>query len=152
MTKLNHFILWCKNWYEPIDKNENVFDTLKRVLKLDGYEFVQTRGNVLHIVLNYMDELRDSGVINTSHSYLRFAVWHDNIAKNMTYFNNNYEEALIYTIRNFFAFEITSCDIPLYAPIYSRKLYKMGLTHSNKSGITYKEMNRATKHNYRWAA
>jgi hypothetical protein len=49
--RLNNFILWCKNWYSPIDKNMNVFDQAKAALYLDGYEFIQNKHDIMNIIL-----------------------------------------------------------------------------------------------------
>ena len=39
--RLNNFILWCKNWYVPVNKNMNIFDQVKAALYLDGYIFIR---------------------------------------------------------------------------------------------------------------
>lgn len=39
MNNLNNFILYCKNWYLPVDLNISKFEFIKKILKLDGYEF-----------------------------------------------------------------------------------------------------------------
>lgn len=90
-VRLNHFILWCKGWYEhaPITtssyiefkkkyKERTDFDDVKRILKLDGYEYIRTNSDVLCILLNYIDELIDKGVLSGI-SELRMLNWNQNI-------------------------------------------------------------------------
>ena len=36
-VKLNNFILWCKNWYLPIDKEMDIITQAKKILVLDEY-------------------------------------------------------------------------------------------------------------------
>ena len=36
-VRLNNFILWCKNWYQPIDKEMDIITQAKKILSLDGY-------------------------------------------------------------------------------------------------------------------
>lgn len=51
----------------------------------------------------------------------------------------NYNEALLYRIRNFFAFECNK--LPLNPPIYSRKIYKLGFIAPTNFGNSYKLAN-----------
>lgn len=50
--KLNNFILWCKNWYQPIDSRMNVVTQAQKILTLDGY---LSCNNPIYITLNYID-------------------------------------------------------------------------------------------------
>lgn len=36
-VRLNNFILWCKNWYQPIDNKMDIITQAKKILTLDGY-------------------------------------------------------------------------------------------------------------------
>lgn len=146
--RLNHFILWCKHWYEPLDKNEDLFTTAKRVLYLDDYCQVQNNSDVLNIALGYIDDMVECGKFNRNNS-LRMLVWHQDIQKNRHYFNMSYEEALLLNIRNFLAFDAEKLN--LTPPVYSKRVRKLGLTMTNKPGMTYKEMNNLTK-GFKWAA
>ena len=55
-TSLNHFILYCKGWYEITD---NKFEDLKKILQLDDF-IPSTESDVLSIVLNrYEKDFKD---------------------------------------------------------------------------------------------
>lgn len=36
-VQLNNFILWCKNWYQPIDNNMDIVTEAQKILTLDDY-------------------------------------------------------------------------------------------------------------------
>lgn len=139
-VRLNNFILWCKGWYEPVNEKDTVFDCALRALNLDGY-ICATTNNVNGIVLNFIDDIIDNGIIDSRHGPLRAFNWHKSIIENMHWFNNNYDEALLYTIRNFFAYDISSDEIKLIPPVYSRKLFKMGFVAPKHFGNSYKMQN-----------
>lgn len=103
-VRLNNFILWCKNWYQPINNKMNVIRQARKILVLDGY----MHNNVpIPIVLLFIDELVENGIIRP----IRLKVWNEYITRNMTLFNITYKEALLYRIKTFFAIECKS--IPL---------------------------------------
>ena len=131
-VRLNNFILWCKNWYQPINKKTNVIIQARNILVLDGY----MPNNVpIPIVLLFIDELVENGII----SPIRLQVWNEGIIRNMYTFNISYKEALFYRIKTFFAIE---CDsLPLKPPIYSRDLYKLGFVGPSYMGSSYKMLN-----------
>lgn len=131
-ARLNHFILWCKNWYEPVNTKEDIVTQAQKILTLDGYLAVN---NPIFIALNYIDELVDKGTINP----IRLAVWNQEIIKYMSFYNMNYNEALLCRIRVFFAFECSK--LPIIPPVYSRKLYKMGFVAPKYFGNSYKLAN-----------
>ena len=56
-VRLNNFILWCKNWYQPIDSRMNIVTQAQKILTLDGY---LSCNNPICITLNYIDELVDN--------------------------------------------------------------------------------------------
>lgn len=143
-VRLNNFILWCKGWYCPIVDNMDEFTQLKKILKLDEYEFVSTNSQVLGILLNFIDDLNDEGIVSGK-SELRKLQWNSNIQKYMGWLNNNYERALLWTIRDFFAYSISRQEIVLTPPIYSRKLYKMGFIAPSQFGNSYKMCNYKAK-------
>lgn len=140
-VRLNHFILWCKGWYEPKDKHENVFETLKKVLALDGYECVRSKDSIFNIVLIFIDDLIEKGVVNKNNGPLRFYNIYHSIKQNKNLLYMDDDEALIYAIKNFFAFDLSKEDIKLNPPTYSRRLYKMGLKSPIHFGNTYKSQN-----------
>lgn len=138
--RLNNFILWCKGWYKPTDKNIPLVEEVKKVLALDEYIFCRNMANVLHIVSTFVDELNDyyktkdyspfnhEKLIRSVYEYLRYGY--------------DYEEALLMSYRNFIAFDLMNKDVTLKAPIYSKALRKKGFIHDYKHGMTYKEANK----------
>ena len=53
-VRLNNFILWCKNWYQPIDNKMDIITQAKKILTLDGY---LSCNNPISIALMFIDEL-----------------------------------------------------------------------------------------------
>lgn len=134
-VRLNNFILWCKNWYQPIDNKRDIITEARKILTLDDY---LPCNNPISIALCYIDDLVSKGVIKP----ISLLVWNEEIVKYMFMYNVNYSEALLYKIRNFF-FE---CDkLPLIPPIYSRKLFKMGFVAPSYFGNSYKMQNHKVK-------
>lgn len=138
-VRLNHFILWCKGWYNPVNKNEYIFKTIKNVLKLDGYEFVKSKWDCMSIIVNFLDDFIHE---NPNFTEIRMYRFHTEISKYMNTYKYSYEESLLYVIRNFFAFSVTSKHIDLTPPVYSRKMYKMGLVAPDVIKGTYKQENK----------
>lgn len=131
-VRLNNFILWCKGWYEPIDNRTNLIAQAQAILTLDDY---LSCNNPTPIALTFIDELVDKGVIEP----IRLQVWNEDIIRYMAMYNLNYSEALLYRIRNFFAFECVK--LPLTPPIYSRGVYKLGFVGPSHMGNSYKMLN-----------
>ena len=131
-VRLNNFILWCKNWYQPIDKKMDIITQAKKILVLDEY---LSCNNPIPIVLLFIDELVEKGIIKP----ISLFVWNEDIIRNMATFNISYKEALFYRITIFFAIE---CDsLPLNPPVYSRELYKLGFVGPRYMGSSYKMLN-----------
>lgn len=141
--RLNYFILWCKGWYKPTDKNIPLVEEVKKVLALDEYICCRNMPNVLHIVSTFVDELNEYyktiGESPFNHEKLIRSIY-----ENMRY-GFNYEEALLMSYRSFIAFELMNKDVTLKTPIYSKALRKKGFIHDYKHGMTYKEANRYAK-------
>lgn len=144
MERLNHFILWCKGWYCTIDTKMDMFTQVKQILKIDGYEFVSTNSQVIGILLNFIDDLKDDSTISGK-SELRMLQWNSNVQKYLNWVNNDFELALLMTIKDFFTFSITRQEIILIPPVYSRKLYKMGFVAPKHFGNSYKMQNYKAK-------
>ena len=137
--RLNHFILWCKNWYDPIDKNMNVFDQVKAALYLDGYHFIQNRHDVMNIILGFMDDLTESKILgDRPFSLQRF---YQDTQSNKHWYQMPPDEAFLWAIRNYFAFSIGSKDVTLNPPVYNRKVYKLGFIGPRHMGNSYKMLN-----------
>lgn len=131
-TRLNNFILWCKGRYQPIDKSMDVITEARKILTLDGY---LSCNNPISIALIFIDELADKGMIKP----IRLQVWNEDIIRCMSMFNINYDEALLFVIRSFFAFECFK--LPLAPPVYSREVYKLGFVGPSHMGNSYKMLN-----------
>lgn len=143
-VRLNNFILWCKGWYCPIDTEMDMFTQVKQILKLDEYEFVSTNSQVVGILLNFIDDLKDDSTISGK-SELRMLQWNSNVQKYMNWMDNDFELAVLMTIKDFFAFSISRQEIVLTPPVYSRKLYKMGFIAPSHFGNSYKLCNYKAK-------
>lgn len=100
----------------------------QKILTLDDY---LSCNNPISIALGYIDELVDEGVIKR----IRLQNWNADIIRHMMMFHVNYNEALLYRIRNFFAFECSK--LSLTPPIYSRKIFKMGFVAPRCFGNSY---------------
>jgi hypothetical protein len=134
-VRLNHFRLWCKNWYQSIDSRVDIITEARKILTLDGY---LSCNNPIAITLNYIDDLVKDGIIQP----IRLIKWNEEIVRYMSMYDFNYNEALLYRIRNFFAFECNK--LPLNPPIYSRKIYKLGFIAPTNFGNSYKLANYKT--------
>ena len=53
-VRLNHFILWCKGWYQPIKTDMDFIVQAQKALVLDGY---MPCNNPISISLIFIDEL-----------------------------------------------------------------------------------------------
>lgn len=131
-VRLNNFILWCKNWYQPINNKMNVIRQARKILVLDGY---MPNNAPIPIVLLFIDELVENGIVRP----IKLQVWNEDITRGMTIFNLSYNEALLYRIKNFFAIECGS--LPLKPPVYSREVYKLGFVGPRYMGNSYKMLN-----------
>lgn len=152
--RLNHFVLWCNGWYEPVGTRDVVryedlkkfperddFENLAQILKLDGYMFVRNKQDVLSIVLGFMDELIEQVPSVRKFSALRMTVWHGAIQEYMRWTKGDFERSLLLVVRDFFKYGISSENIRLTPPVYSRKLYKMGFVCPSHFGNSYKMCN-----------
>ena len=137
--RLNNFILWCKNWYDPINKDMNVFDQVKAILYLDGYHFIQNRHDIMNIILGFMDDMSKSKIVGENpFSLQRF---YQDVQSNKHWYKMQSDEAFLWAIRNYFAFSIGSKDVTLNPPIYNRKIYKLGFVGPRHMGNSYKMLN-----------
>ena len=68
------------------------------------------------------------------------AQWfYEEIVKYMSIYNINYNEALLYRIRNFFAYECPK--LTLTQPFHSREVFKLGYISPTHLGNSYKLAN-----------
>lgn len=137
--RLNNFILWCKNWYDPIDKNMNVFDQAKAALYLDGYQFIRNNHDVMNIILGFMDDLTESKIIgDRPFSLQRF---YQDTQSNKYWYKMPSDEAFLWAIRDYFAYSIGKKEVTLNPPVYNRKVYKLGFIGPRYMGNSYKMLN-----------
>lgn len=150
---LNHFVLWCKGWYKPVDSLEPTEVTLSRVLKLDGYSFVRDLRDVLIIVLNeletYNEWLSKNNRCPLKLTTICYEASRYEARKAFQGKGCSAEEAVIYAIKYFFM-EKGGNDIVLEKPFYSKELRKQGLEfhqsfRKSYQGMTYAEQNRIAK-------
>lgn len=141
--RLNHFILWCKNWYVPVNKDMNVFDQAKAALYLDGYQFIQNRYDIMNIILGFMDDLTESKILGDQP--FRLQLFYHDTQHNKHWYDMPSDEAFLWAIRNYFAFSIESKDVTLNPPIYNRKVYKLGFVGPRHIGNSYKMLNHKAK-------
>ena len=136
-NRLNNFILWCKNWYKPIDKNMPMFEQARAALYLDDYICCRTDNDVLNIVLIFLDDLIAAKVIEP----FRMQTFYNNIKKNKHWYKLSDDESVLWTIRDFFAWELENKAIKLNPPNYNRAVYKLGFKAPRQYGNSYKMAN-----------
>ena len=141
--RLNNFILWCKNWYVPVNKNMNIFDQVKAALYLDGYIFIRNKHDIMSIILMFMDDIVESKIFGERpFSFQRF--YHE-VQSNKQWYQMPSDEAFLWAIRNYFAFSIDSEKMILNPPVYNRKVYKLGFVGPRHLGNSYKMLNHKAK-------
>ena len=90
---------------------------------------------LVSIALIFIDELVEKGIIKP----ISLFVWNEEINKYKLVYECDYQSALMYRIRNFFAFECNK--LQLTPPVYSRKVYKLGFIGPHYMGNSYKMLN-----------
>lgn len=141
--KLNHFILWCKGWYIPVKDDEDRFETLRKVLYLDGYHFITNKYDVMSVVLNFFDEF-----LSKNDMTLTIYRLYCDVARDIRYYDYDFEEALILAIKSYLCYNVTSDVFIIEKPVYSRKLYRFGLKSPSHFGNTYKHQNLETEKSF----
>lgn len=143
---LNHFVLYCKGWYQPV-KDEKMFETVSKVLELDGYEFAKTSNDIMCIILSEIDRY-NTWLVQNGLKDLKLFDLYNGVNKTLNWYNhaNTFEEAILYKIIQFIQDKGIG-EIVLKRPIYSKKLRKKGLRFSqlfrkDYHGMTYAEQNR----------
>lgn len=140
-NRLNNFILWCKNWYQPIDKNMSMFEQARAALYLDDYICCATDNDVLNIVLTFLDDLINAKVIEP----FSMQTFYYKIKHNKNLYNLSDDESILWTIRSFFAWELGKKVIKLNPPIYNKNVYKLGFTGPSHMGNSYTMLNYKAK-------
>lgn len=137
---LNHFALYCKGWYEPVNKSMDYIQFISKILDMDGYCFVKNISSILNIVLSEID--RYNNWLRENNKPTLELQWLYNRAKmDQLLYDYDFERALLSVIKTFIM-DRSKEEIVLIPPKYDRHLYKNGITfrYHNK-GETYKERN-----------
>ena len=79
--RLNNFILWCKNWYNPINREEDIFVTVKKVLTLDDYFYMKDNHDVILVINNVIDYLLHKNPKIFNNQQLSLSVLFNDIVK-----------------------------------------------------------------------
>ena len=145
--KINHFILFCKGWYKPVNEEEELFETVRKVLYLDDYVCIRNMSDVVSILMSRIEEynscLLDEGNRNFF-SVRKLYDFYKSVERIQQYYKDStltFDEKVVLAICEFFRYETINVD----KPVYSRKLYKFGLKNGTwhyKQGMSYKEQNR----------
>ena len=138
---ISNFVLYSKGWYQPVNKGEDEFAFIKKILALDDYPFLTNEQDVVLFLLSKVDEYNEY-IIEKTHTYrpLRLNIFESEVDRYMKIYGYSRRMAQIAAIRSFF---LGQSSIKLQKPIFNRKLYKKGIKFGNwKPGMTYKEMNK----------
>ena len=130
-NRLNNFILWCKGWYRPINADMDFIVQAQKALVLDDY---MPCNNPISISLSFIDELVEKKIIPP----IRLHIWNQEINSYMNMYQLDYHNAMIFRIKNFFAFELEYSTLPLNPPVYNRTTYKLGFMGPKHMGNSYK--------------
>lgn len=144
IQRLNNFILWCKGWYKPIQKDLSLFEQVRRILTLDEYMWATKQSNILYIVSNFIDEYNKYILSVGGQPYLQHKLI-DDVFKYINFYDFDMNTAILISYRDFIAFDISNKHIILNPPNYNRKLYKLGFVADYKNGQSYTESNRYAK-------
>ena len=130
-VRLNNFILWCKGWYQPITTNMDFITQAQKALVLDDY---MPCNNPISISLIFIDELVEKNIIPP----IKLNVWNQEITKYRNLYQLDCNNAVMFKIKNFFAFEIERDTLSLNPPVYNRTTYKLGFIGPKHMGNSYK--------------
>lgn len=83
-VRLNNFILWCKNWYQPVDNRMDIIAQAQKILTLDNY---LPYNNPITIALIFIDELVEKEIIKPVNLF----VWHTEINKYRFVYEDDYQ-------------------------------------------------------------
>lgn len=138
---ISNFVLYSKGWYQPVNKGEDEFAFIKKILALDDYPFLTNEQDVVLFLLSKVDDYNEYiNRVKFNGRILRLNIFESETNRYMITFGYNRQMAQIAAIKSFF---LGIADIKLQKPIFNRKLYKKGIKFGNwKPGMTYKEMNK----------
>lgn len=146
---LNHTVLFIKGWYE--EKKLDKYEALKKYLKLDGYDFVNTQFDIFHILLMQYNKWNEWCRANNKPYFdnERFLLKISETYQFNSMINSNYKESnpillTIDTIIEIFKYNTQAsgdnANIKLDKPIYKKNYLPQSYNITN--GMTYKEMNK----------
>ena len=130
-VRLNNFILWCRGWYQPIRTDMDFIAQAQKSLVLDSY---MPCNNPISISLIFIDELVEKNIIPP----IKLNIWNQEIDSYMNLYQMDYHNAMMFKIKNFFAFEIEQDVLLLNPPVYNRNTYKLGFVGFKHMGNSYK--------------
>ena len=139
LKHLNHFILWCKGWYEP-SRSMSDIEQARIALILDDYLCPKNDNAVISILLNNLDELIKAGIFR-----INLALFYSEIQKYQDLYNMSYNESILQFIRSKFAFDLPRKVYNIEPPIYNRELFKKGFVAPKYFGNSYKLANYKAK-------
>ena len=139
LKRLNHFILWCKGWYEPSHSMSDI-EQARIALILDGYLCPKSDNAVISILLNNLDALIKADIFR-----INLALFYSEIQKYQDLYNMSYNESILQLIKSKFAFELPRKVYEIEPPIYNRELFKKGFVAPKHFGNSYKLANYKAK-------
>ena len=114
-----------------------MFKQAQAALYLDGYVFIKNNFDMFNIVFAFIDDLIEAQIIKP----IELQKIYNEIEQNRRLYNMDYDGALLYYIKHFFAFNLSSDDVVLNPPIYSRKVFKLGFIGPKHLGNSYTLLN-----------
>lgn len=139
---LSNLVLYSKGWYASVHKDEDKFSFLKRIAKLDGYDFIQTKQQLLYLLLTHIDSYNEWSSKQPNGKVFRFTLFMSEAEQYVRLYNMDIVDAQIRATLNFFM-KLGGKEIVLKRPVFSRKLYKKGIKFNNRvNGLTYKHINK----------
>lgn len=138
---LNHLVLYSKGWYAPVNKDEDKFTFLKKVVKLDDYDFIRTKQQLLYLLLTHIDNYNEWSSKQPNGRVFKFTKLMSETEQYVCLYSMDMVDAQICAILNFFM-GLGGKEIVLKRPVFNRKLFKKGIKYGNSvNGLTYKQIN-----------
>lgn len=139
---LSNLVLYSKGWYAPVNKDEDKFSFLKRIAKLDDYYFIETKQQLLYLLLAHIDNYNEWSSRQPNGKVFRFTIFMSETERFVRLYDMDMVDAQIRAILNFLM-KLGGKEIVLKRPVFNRKLYKKGIKFNhNVNGLTYKNINK----------
>ncbi len=138
---LSHLVLYSKGWYAPINKDEDKFTFLRKVAKLDDYDFIQTKQQLLYLLLTHIDNYDEWSSKQPNGKVFRFTLFMSEAEQYVRLYDMDIVDAQIRATLDFLM-RLGGKEIVLKRPVFNRKLFKKGIKYGNSvNGLTYKHIN-----------